>query len=227
MSNRLVDMGRPRRIVLIRHGESQGNEDSAIYERVPDHALELTADGRRQAASAGARLREVFAEEPVQAYVSPYRRTWSTYRSLGLNPALVHAREEPRLREQDWGNWQDQEDIQRQRKARDAYGHFFYRFAMGESGADVYDRVGSFLETLYRAFDKPDFPPNVLLVTHGLTMRLFCMRWFHWTVEEFETLSNPSNGETRMLLLDGSGRYALDRPFERWGTPGPPGGGFQ
>jgi broad specificity phosphatase PhoE len=218
-------MGRPHRIVLIRHGESQGNEDDTIYERVPDHALELTANGLRQAAEAGAGLRSLFGQERVQAFVSPYRRTWQTYRTLQLDSRLARAREEPRLREQDCGNWQEVEDIHRQRKARDAYGHFFYRFAMGESGADVYDRVGSFLETLYRAFDKPDFPPNVLLVTHGLTMRLFCMRWFHWTVEEFETLSNPANGETRMLVLGADSRYTLDRPFERWGTPGLPGGG--
>jgi broad specificity phosphatase PhoE len=218
-------MGRPRRIVLIRHGESQGNRDDTIYERVPDHALELTATGLRQATEAGERLRGLFGDERVQAFVSPYRRTWDTFRALRLDPRLTAAREEPRLREQDWGNWQDIEDIQRQRKARDAYGHFFYRFAMGESGADVHDRVGAFLETLYRAFDKEDFPPNVLLVTHGLTMRLFCMRWFHWTVSEFEALSNPDNAETRTLLLGRSGSYALDRPFERWRTPAPPGGG--
>ncbi len=78
-----------------------------------------------------------------------------------------------------------------QKAYRDAYGHFFYRFAQGESGADVYDRVGGFLESLYRSFEAPDHPPNVLLVTHGLAMRLFCMRWFHWTVAEFESLSNP------------------------------------
>jgi broad specificity phosphatase PhoE len=217
-------MGRPRRIVLIRHGESQGNEDDTIYARVPDHALELTAVGLRQATTAGAGLRKLFGEERVQAFVSPYRRTWNTFRALGLDPRLTRAKEEPRLREQDWGNWQDIEDIQRQRKARDAYGHFFYRFAMGESGADVYDRVGAFLETLYRAFDKEDFPPNVLLVTHGLTMRLFCMRWFHWTVEEFESLSNPDNAETRTLLLGADDHYTLDRPFERWRTPEEPGG---
>ncbi|GAA3294993.1 hypothetical protein GCM10020295_21010 [Streptomyces cinereospinus] len=43
----------------------------------------------------------------------------------------------------------------------------------------------------------------MLLVTHGLAMRLFCMRWFHWTVAEFESLSNPGNGEIRMLVLGG------------------------
>jgi broad specificity phosphatase PhoE len=193
---------------------------------VPDHALELTAAGRQQAATAGVELRKLFGQERVQAFVSPYRRTWQTYEELGLDPRRTGAREEPRLREQDWGNWQDVEDIHRQRKARDAYGHFFYRFAMGESGADVYDRVGSFLDTLYRAFDKPDFPPNVLLVTHGITMRLCCMRWFHWTVDRFETLSNPTNAETRMLTLQPTDEYVLDRPFERWGTPEPPGDGL-
>jgi len=209
-------MAKPRRIVLIRHGESQGNIDDAIYERVPDHALALTANGQRQVAEAGEWIRALFGTERVQAFVSPYRRTHQTFHGLGLDPDRTRAKEEPRLREQDWGNYQDAEDVQRQRKARDAYGHFFYRFAQGESGADVYDRVGAFLETLYRAFDAPDFPPNVLLVTHGLTMRLFCMRWFHWTVDEFECLSNPGNAETRMLMIGPSGRYRLDRPFERW-----------
>ncbi|MEU6484116.1 histidine phosphatase family protein [Streptomyces sp. NPDC046887] len=214
-------MARPRRIVLVRHGESEGNTDDTVYEREPDHALRLTDRGRRQAEAAGERLREAFGEERVSVYVSPYRRTHETLRALRLDPSLTRVREEPRLREQDWGNWQDPADVGRQKAKRDAYGHFFYRFAQGESGADVYDRVGAFLESLHRSFAEPDHPPNVLLVTHGLTMRLFCMRWFHWTVDEFECLRNPSNGETRTLLLGADGRYALDRPFERWREPEP------
>ncbi|MFI1962580.1 histidine phosphatase family protein [Streptomyces pathocidini] len=212
-------MARPRRIVLLRHGESEGNVDDTIYEREPDHALRLTETGWSQAKEAGERLREMFGDERVSAYVSPYRRTHQTFKALALDPRRVRMREEPRLREQDWGNWQDPREVRQQKAARDAYGHFFYRFAQGESGADVYDRVGAFLESLYRSFEDPQHPPNVLLVTHGLTMRLFCMRWFHWTVAEFECLSNPGNGEFRTLLLDRGGRYHLDRPFERWCTP--------
>lgn len=163
----------------------------------------------------------MFGDERVSAYVSPYRRTHQTFRELRLDPAQVRVREEPRLREQDWGNWQDREDVRRQKAYRDAYGHFFYRFAQGESGADVYDRVGAFLESLWRSFEDPQHPPNVLIVTHGLTMRLFCMRWFHWTVADFESLSNPGNAEWRTLLLGPDGRYTLDRPFERWCEPVP------
>ncbi|MGI5357889.1 histidine phosphatase family protein [Streptomyces sp. CA-252508] len=212
-------MARPRRIVLVRHGESEGNADDTVYEREPDHALRLTERGRRQAEETGERLRALFGDEPVSVYISPYRRTHETYELFRLDPAQVRVREEPRLREQDWGNWQDRNDVRLQKAYRDAYGHFFYRFAQGESGADVYDRVGAFLESLHRSFEAPDHPPNVLLVTHGLTMRLFCMRWFHWTVAEFESLTNPRNGETRMLVLGEDGRYALDRPFDRWRAP--------
>jgi broad specificity phosphatase PhoE len=214
-------MARPRRIVLVRHGESEGNADDTVYERVPDHALRLTETGRRQSVEAGKRLRAMFADERVSVYVSPYRRTHQTLELIGLDPSRTRVREEPRLREQDWGNWQDREDVRKQKAYRDAYGHFFYRFAQGESGADVYDRVDAFLESLWRSFEDPAHPPNVLLVTHGLTMRLFCMRWLHWTVAEFESLSNPGNGETRALLLGPDGRYHLDRPFERWCAPEP------
>ncbi|MFI0507926.1 histidine phosphatase family protein [Streptomyces albogriseolus] len=214
-------MARPRRIVLVRHGESTGNVDDTVYERVPDHALGLTERGRKQAEATGGRLRGLFGQERVSVYVSPYRRTLETLNALHLDPDLIRVREEPRLREQDWGNWQDREDVRLQKAYRDAYGHFFYRFAQGESGADVYDRVGGFLESLFRSFEDPDHPPNVLIVTHGLAMRLFCMRWFHWTVAEFESLSNPGNAEVRMLVLGENGKYALDRPFDRWRDPEP------
>lgn len=214
-------MARPRRIVLVRHGESQGNADDTVYERVPDHALPLTRRGHRQAEATGQDLRELFGRERLSVYVSPYRRTLETLGAFRLDPALVRVREEPRLREQDWGNWQDRDDVQLQKEYREAYGHFFYRFAQGESGADVYDRVGAFLESLFRSFEEPDHPPNVLLVTHGLTMRLFCMRWFHWTVAEFEALANPDNGSKRILELGADGKYTLDRPFERWREPEP------
>ncbi|MBC3844194.1 histidine phosphatase family protein [Streptacidiphilus sp. 4-A2] len=209
-------MARPKRIVLVRHGESEGNVDDSIYERVPDHALELTERGRKQAAATGEELRAVLGDEPVQAYVSPYLRTRQTFELLELDPARVRVMEEPRLREQDWGNLQDVEDIHRQRRARATYGHFFYRFTQGESGADVYDRVGAFFETLHRNFEHPEYPPNVVLVTHGLMMRLFCMRWFHWSVDEFEALCNPGNGESRTLILGDDDKYTLDRPFDRW-----------
>jgi broad specificity phosphatase PhoE len=216
-------MGRPHRIVLLRHGESVANLDNTVYEHTPDHAIELTPHGVEQIKQVGASLRETFGDEDVQAYISPYRRAHQTLHALGIDDLIARVAEEPRLREQDWANYQDTADIARQRELRDRYGHFFYRFTDGESGADVYDRVSSFLETLHRQFARHDYPANALLITHGLTMRLFCMRWFHWSVEYFESLRNPGNGELRTLVRGTDGRYTLDAPFEQWRpTPLPP-----
>jgi broad specificity phosphatase PhoE len=131
---------------------------------------------------------------------------------------------EPRLREQDWANFQDPADIAAQKRLRNDYGHFYYRFTHGESGSDVYDRVSTFLESLWRYIEAvpstrgrpPMSEQNLVIVTHGLTMRLFCMRWFHWSVEYFESLENPVNGGHVVLLRQPNLKYRLEEPFVQW-----------
>jgi broad specificity phosphatase PhoE len=208
---------RPRRIILIRHGESQGNIDDAIYETVPDHALSLTPQGRQEATEAGRWLRAYLQDEPVTVYCSPYIRTRQTAELLGLRVTSDDMRVEPRLREQDWANFQDPVDIAEQKRLRNEYGHFYYRFTHGESGSDVYDRVSTFLESLWRSFVEPGTAEqNLVIVTHGLTMRLFCMRWFHWSVEYFESLENPVNGGHVVLVRQPDLKYRLELPFVQW-----------
>jgi broad specificity phosphatase PhoE len=200
----------------VRHGESEGNVDESVYERVPDHRLRLTERGVEQARQTGAVLRALLDGDSVEAYVSPYLRTLQTFAALGLPVAERDVRVEPRLREQDWANFQDPTDIAEQKAERDRYGHFYYRFSHGESGADVYDRVSTFLESMHRNFATPAAPRNVVIITHGLTVRLFCMRWFHWSVGYFESLENPANGQLVVLQRQPDFRYRLEVPFAQW-----------
>ncbi|AJT42973.1 histidine phosphatase family protein [Psychromicrobium lacuslunae] len=209
-------MSAPRQIIMLRHGQSEANLDQSIYDRIPDYRIPLTGLGIEQAEKAGAEIRKQLAGEKVCIYVSPYLRAYQTLEALGLAEHTDRIFEEPRLREQDWANFQNPEDIAEQKELRNAYGHFFYRFRDGESGSDVYDRISSFLETLYRHWSRPDYAPNTLLITHGLTMRLFCMRWFHWSVEYFESLNNPENAEIRSLIRQPAGRYLLTPGFQQW-----------
>ncbi|MFO0552412.1 MAG: histidine phosphatase family protein [Polyangiaceae bacterium] len=209
---------RPSRIILLRHGEAEGNIDESLFEHKPDHRMELTARGLAQSRAVGEKLRELVGASRVRVYVSPYLRAWQTLNELHLEDLVDRVVEEPRLREQDWGNFQNGATIVAQKEERNRFGHFFYRLADGESGADVFDRVSSFLETLHRDFRDDDYPDTALLVTHGLMMRLFFMRWFHWTVDYFEALENPGHCEMKILEQAG-GRYALDRPFSTWRAP--------
>jgi broad specificity phosphatase PhoE len=200
------------KVILLRHGECLGNVDDSAYTRIPDHALPLTAPGREQAVAAGPRIKELVGDTRLGVYVSPYRRTLHTLALLDLSPAWTV--QEPRLREQDWGNLQNIDEQRRQKEERDYFGHFFYRLARGESGADVDDRLAAFLTELRLA---PPDADALLVVTHGLAMRLLARRALGWSVPLFEALSNPECCEERVLTRDG-GRWRLDRPFAQWKT---------
>jgi broad specificity phosphatase PhoE len=202
---------KPQRIILIRHGKSQGNADKSHYQSVPDYALNLTAEGIEQARQAGREIKNIVASESLYVYLSPYYRTRQTYEYIKESVAenVIKAIEDPRIREQDWGHLRSPDVNAEIIKEREHFGTFYYRIPDGESGADVFDRVSTFLETLHRDFNKPDYPQNVLIVTHGMTLRLFLMRWFHWKVEEFENLRNPHNAQIVIMQQEADKRYSL------------------
>jgi broad specificity phosphatase PhoE len=81
----------PKRIILIRHAQSQGNVDSSLYSRVPDAQLELTDRGRLQAQEAGVKLKELIGDESCGVYMSPYARSRQTSHEIikGLSKEQV------------------------------------------------------------------------------------------------------------------------------------------
>lgn len=50
---------------------------------------------------------------------------------------------------------------------------------------------------------------NVVIVTHGLTMRVLLTRWFKWTTRDFEKTVNPGNCEMIVMELGEGGEYSL------------------
>lgn len=208
---------KPKRIILIRHGESEGNIDRNLYNQKPDFALLLTDKGRAQAQVAGNKLFEIVGNDQIQFYVSPLFRTQQTFQQIIQHFPLEQYswREEPRLREQEWGHLRSIDVCRRVDKERDGYGTFYYRITDGESGADVYDRVSDFFHTLFRDFEKKEYFENAIMITHGMTIRLFLMRWFHYTVSEFEELANPANCDMVIMELGENNKYKLATEMKR------------
>ena len=207
---------KPNRIILIRHGESEGNINRSIYAERPDYALELSEKGKEQAREAGRHLSALIGEEDVMMYVSPHWRTRMTCEeiTLSFSETQLKRREEPRLREQEWGHLRTEDLNKNIDVERDAFGTFYYRFPDGESCADVYDRVSGFFDTLFRDFERENFPRNVIIITHGMTIRVFLMRWYHWTVEEFERVANPGNCEYFIMEKQPDHKFALITPLQ-------------
>lgn len=70
---------------------------------------------------------------------------------------------------------------------------------------------------MFRHFENPTRKPDVVvIITHGLLLRVFLMRFFRKTFEEFESWTNVQNGEIVCLDLNSEGRYVLDHPLDSW-----------
>jgi len=202
-------------IKLVRHGESQANVGAVNTWEVGDHSVELTPRGHDQARQAGALIGAEFFTGAI-AYSSPFRRARDTLDDLlsgaGIDRSTLLHYEDPRLREVDHGYV----SIDTQRPMQTKYGPFYYRFEGGESPADCYDRTSGFLESMMRQVLRVG-AERVLIVTHGLTIRCFVMRFLHLTVEQFDSMANPVNAavvtlaarETVAEPVFATGRWAV------------------
>jgi len=229
------------RIILIRHGESLGNIDERAYGETADWRIPLTNKGREQARKAGKKVashiitpsnidknpkESTGSNNNIFFYVSPYLRTRQTLREILHeipSDQILGIREDPRISEQQFGNFQSHHTMQDNKATRSDFGRFYYRFPEGgESGFDVYNRVSGFIGTLKRDSaeyynDDEDHHGNsttICIVTHGLALRLFLMRWFQYSVHEFERSYNPKNAAVVVLERDPGGWFELS-PVDR------------
>jgi len=127
------------------------------------------------------------------------------FRNYGVRFRL---KEDPRLRELEWsGTFQNIDEMPQQIAERKKFGSFYYRFRGGENGGDAYLRVSAFLETMHRDMGKDE---NFVLVSHGLTLRLLLMRYYHWSVALFHSIKNFRHCEgIEMDRCESDGRFRL------------------
>ncbi|RZB80819.1 Phosphoglycerate mutase-like protein AT74 [Glycine soja] len=106
----------------MRHGKSQGNQDTATYTTTPDHNIQLTVQGMAQALHTGEHLHRVMGSDGcspdwrVQFYVFPYVHTQSMFHELRkcfLKKRVIGVREELRVRERDFRNFQVKERMKK------------------------------------------------------------------------------------------------------------------
>lgn len=72
----------PKRLLLIRHAESEGNVSSHIYERKTDSDIRLTEHGHGQAFRSGLRLFKLMGNDTFKIYCSPYTRAKQTINGM-------------------------------------------------------------------------------------------------------------------------------------------------
>lgn len=216
----------PARIILVRHAECGGLDDAQSSNKTPNHKIPLTALGEEQAKQCGVKLRQLLLETNPESklfvYSSPFLRAVQTSKHIidACEPyQFAGFQEEVQLREQDWGNFQDAVALQANKDERVRYGRFFYRFPNGESAADVYNRMTIFQDHLVRdcADGRFDDKTNLVLVTHGLSLRVFLMRWLHWPCDQFLGVFNAPNAVP--IVLEKAMEPDITLSFKRYLVP--------
>lgn len=172
-------------LLLIRHGESEGNvaaaraHDAGAHEiDVParDADVDLSTLGRRQAAAAGVALSDTAEHAlPQVAVVSPYRRARETAAIALAEAGLdLPVRVDERLRDRELGVFDRltldgiaarfPEEAERRRW----HGKFYHRPPGGESWADVVLRLRSWLADVDRDHDAA----RLVVVSHDVVIAL-------------------------------------------------------
>lgn len=229
------------RIILIRHGESEGNINPSAYVEYGDPQVPLTEKGWRQAHRAGlflpGYLEQNNLESPARIWVSPFRRTQETLSGLleGMGPAFFpdqhNVRQDPNLAEQSFGHLAysiDQKGLVNRMvgKALIAFSRAIHKdnpfqalTPLGEAPSSAYQHVGSFIDTLRRDREKHDIN-NIMIVTHGAVIKNFMMNRFHLPPDAWKQLNTPGNADIFVINKNDSGAWQVNRIFDgEAGTP--------
>lgn len=118
---------KPKRIILIRHGECFANTDESKFAYEPDYTIELTDKGIQQAKDAGVKLKQLVGDESLYFYVSPFWRTRTTFENIARQfpKSQFLYSEEPRLREQEWGYLRSYDELKKLKKERERITVYF------------------------------------------------------------------------------------------------------
>ena len=193
----------PRRLWLVRHGQSQGNVardiaheagHSVIDLDLRDVDVPLSDLGHQQAEAAGRWFAELGeADKPEVLLSSPYIRAMQTAEAIcaagglagGSKPTVI----DERLREREFGVFDGlttkgiKEQYPTEAEHRAMLGKFYHRPPGGESWADVILRLRSALNTINLQYANK----SVLIVCHQVVV--LCIRYILEELSEADILA--------------------------------------
>jgi probable phosphoglycerate mutase len=222
----------PDALLLVRHGESQGNvardraEAEGLFEIAVDQRdmdVSLSSRGERQAGALGRWIAGLPAEEqPTAVLASPYVRARDTGRLAVKEAGLdVELSVDERLREREFGILDRltkagiRERYPEQAELRSFLGKFYHRPPGGESWADVALRVRSIADELSLQYEGE----RVMIVAHQVVILMFryvLERLSEAEVLEIDRQHDLANCSVTLYELEG------ERPVLRtfnWATP--------
>lgn len=145
----------------------------------------------------------------IKLYHSPYRRTRETTNFIlkAMKPLVSEIKEDVLLCESQHGLFDGLEDDEQEQKFPEEFklfkkteehnGKFWARYPHGESPFDVAIRLRMFFQSLKE--DEENGIKDVLVICHGIVIKVFSMAWLNETPEWYENERSPGNCAIRIL----------------------------
>lgn len=201
----MVDLKWPKRLVIVRHGQSEQNVALDLLEEnleemleqqkeIRDADVKLTDTGIWQAEQTGIYLNST--DRFDICFSSPYLRTLQTAEAIisQLDYDLAIYKDN-RLREKEFGKLHGYKPDEIRELFPDEFhdrerdGKYWYRLPRGENYPDVETRVHGFLDKLVRDYGGK----NVLSLTHQVPYKLFRALFEHLDENGVISLDNTPN----------------------------------
>jgi broad specificity phosphatase PhoE len=185
------------KLLITRHGQSEGNIDKSVYFKMPDWSVPLTEKGKEQANKVGEEIRaELLSSNEFLLIHSPYVRAKETMKIINTHFPLYipfYKEEHVLIREREWGNLRNEYEACKNREERNHLFDFYRRPDGGESFADCHQRAFIFLNWLKtQAADTAD---TAVIVSHGEFIKTMLMIIDNVSVEDFDRIPNVKNCE--------------------------------
>ncbi|MAS86539.1 MAG: hypothetical protein CMH30_00970 [Micavibrio sp.] len=203
------------RILLVRHGESEGNVNPEVYTKKGDWDVGLTDTGWEQAQRVGIFLKDHFQKTTDKwplFFVSGYRRPQETLSGAYMHFANSFEGEpnEPytdaRLSEQSFGALNLLQKLSRQNSVLGEHAYMQLKLSkafiktdpvkakalFGESIKENITDVKTFIDGSMQR-DLEDGHDYIVIFAHGRVITSFLANWFHVPFDQLKSITNPEN----------------------------------
>jgi broad specificity phosphatase PhoE len=203
-----------RRILLVRHAQSEEDVEPHLRDRVSDRRISVTDEGQNQVKRLAGQLRGDFEKQTkVMVYSSDTTRASQTMTLFEkLYPNVVFTTEyESSIRNLNWGSVTAR-TVKTIEQERYRVGVLHYQFPDGDHTPTFVSNVRRFVADMLSRGKHPDHPEVTIVFTHGFALRVLAKELIGMSDNEFRFLKNPPNCFVASFSVSQSG-VVVDQPL--------------
>lgn len=204
-----------KKIVVIRHAESQEDVDPNLNRILSDNQISITKNGRSQINVVSSRVLDIISKyKTIRIYSSSSNRAIQTASIIRFKFGMEDSEiiTDSRIRNLNWGNT-TLDNIEEIKKERYKAGVLHYQFPKGDHSPVFISNIGQFVQELLLMGEKNIFPEAVVIVTHGFALRIIAKFLLKISDYDFRWIKNPTNCYVADFSIDESGGVSIKEPL--------------